>query len=256
MVIYALFSSISVAACVRIGNLIGEGRTELVKVSIIILSIITMVLSLLQAVLLYLTRNVIGRVFTNNTDVIFGVSGVVSLLGVLLPLDAIFGLIQGVLRGMGKQNYGILLTISDMIVALPVSIVLTVVYGMGVWGYWFGIACGILSSIIFSVVFLFCCRRIIFNLSRVETSFDSNEITPLLDDGIESFENNLAFEKQSRLFCASSRIPYCRILVSLTLLILLGLEIGCKFIDKKFIILLNESYFKSPIDFCCIQLNP
>ena len=256
MVIYALFSSISVAACARIGNLIGEGRTELVKVSIIILSIITVVFSLLQAVLLYLTRNVIGRVFTNNTDVIFGVSGVVSLLGVLLPLDAIFGLIQGVLRGMGKQNYGILLTISDMIVPLPVSIVLTVVYGMGVWGYWFGIACGILSSIIFSVVFLFCCRRIIFNLSRVETSFDSNEITPLLDDGIESFENNLAFEKQSRLFCASSRIPYCRILVSLTLLILLGLEIGCKFIDKKFIILLNESYFKSPIDFCCIQLNP
>ena len=95
----------------------------------------------------------IGRVFTNNTDVIFGVSGVVSLLGVLLPLDAIFGLIQGVLRGMGKQNYGILLTISDMIVALPVSIVLTVVYGMGVWGYWFGIAIMefYLHGIIFSV---------------------------------------------------------------------------------------------------------
>ena len=37
MVIYALFTSISVAACVRIGNLIGEGRTELVKVSVIIL---------------------------------------------------------------------------------------------------------------------------------------------------------------------------------------------------------------------------
>ena len=37
MVIYALFTSISVAACVRIGNLIGEGRTEVVKVSVIIL---------------------------------------------------------------------------------------------------------------------------------------------------------------------------------------------------------------------------
>ena len=256
MVIYALFSSISVAACVRIGNLIGEGRTELVKVSIIILCIITMILSLLQAILLYLTRSVIGRVFTNNTDVIYGVSHVVPLLSILLPLDAIFGLIQGVLRGMGKQDYGILLTISDMIVALPVSIVLTVVYGMGVWGYWFGIACGIFSSMIFSVVFLFCCRRIFRNLSRVEASFDTNEVIHLLNEGNESLENNLVVESRSRFSCASSRIPYCITLISITLLIILSLVIGCKFTDNKFVINLNETYFKSQIDFCCIQLKP
>ena len=256
MVIYALFTSISVAACVRIGNLIGEGRTELVKVSVIILCIITVILSLLQAVLLYLSRNVIGRVFTNNTEVINGVSDVVLLLSILLPLDASFGLIQGVFRGMGKQYFGILLTISDMIVALPVSIVLTVVYEMGVWGYWFGIACGILSSIIFSVVFLFSCRHMFSNLSRVDTPFDNNEVTRLLNDGSESIENNLVVGNQSRFFCSSSRIPYCIILVSMTLLVILGLQIFCKFFDRKFVIHLNESYFKSPIDFCCIQFKP
>ena len=80
MATYALSIAISVTVCVRIGNLIGEGRIELVKVCIIILCITTMILSLLQAILLYLTRTVIGRVFTNNTDVIHGVSHVVPFI--------------------------------------------------------------------------------------------------------------------------------------------------------------------------------
>ena len=257
MVIYALSTSISVAACARIGNLIGEGRTELVKVSIIILSIITMVLSLLQAVLLYLTRNVIGRVFTNNTDVILGVSDVILLLSIAHPLDTIFGLIQGVLRGMGKQDYGIFLTISNILVSLPVSIVLTVVYGMGVWGYWVGLACGCLVADVCSVIVFICCRHKFTNLVRVETSFvSSDECTQLVHDSDVSLEKSIVIENGSNLHIQhSTGIPYGKILLFFGLLLLLVFNLGCKFSDDKFVIHLNKTYFKAPINFCCFLVT-
>ena len=251
MATYATSITISVAASARIGNLIGEGRTELVKVSIIVLCMITVILSLLQSVLLYLTRNILGKVFTSNTDVINGVSEVILLLIILLPLDALLGLIQGLFRGIGRQNYGILLTISDIIVSLPVSIVLTVVHGMGVWGYWLGIICGCMVAIVCSIMLIICCRRKFTNLVRIETPLFSDESTQLVNDYDESImiENGLNTHKHY------TRIPYGKIVLCIGFLLLLVLNLGCQFSEDRIVIHLNKTYFKAPINFCCFKLT-
>ena len=262
MISYALCTSISVAASARVGNLIGEGRTELVRLSIISLGLITVVVSLLQAVLLYLTRSVIGHVFTNNVDVIRGVSEVILLIAISHPLDALFGFIQGVLRGMGKQNYGILLTISDMIVSLPISIILTIPFRMGVWGYWVGLSCGCAASVIFSLLLFVCCKHRFTNLSRIEipnVNVGSYETARLLDDEFNNI-NSISVEKsdslETELNFKSKRIPYSKLVLVFMLLALFAVTLGCKFSEHKFVFHLNRTYLKVPIDFCCIQLAP
>ncbi|KAI6646254.1 Multidrug and toxin extrusion protein 1 isoform X1 [Oopsacas minuta] len=261
MITYALSSSLSIAASVRVGNLIGEGRTELVKQSIITLCSITIVLSLLQAVLLYSTRDVIGRAFTNNNNVIHGVSEVILLLAISHPLDSLFGFIQGVLRGMGRQDYGILITISDMIVSLPVSIILTIGFRMGVWGYWLGLVCGCVVSLVFSVVLFTCCKGKFMDLGRVEMPFVSNEARQLVDNEANeiesaSMESSLLINDEFNTSYPNGRIPYCKIFLFITLLLFMILTLGCKFSENKLVIELNRTYLKVPLDFCCIQLKP
>ena len=263
MVTYALCTSISVAASSRVGNLIGEGKTEMVKLSILTLGLITIVLSLLQAVLIYLTKDVIGHTFTNNIDVIKGVSDVILLLAISHPLDAFFGFIQGVLRGMGRQDYGILLTISDMVVSLPVSIVLTTVFRLGVWGYWVGLACGCAVSILFSVMLFVCCKHKFTNLNRVEIpseNVDSDESQNLLRGNNNI--NNISYVKSYQSGTEQNpnfryrRIPFSKLAILVVLLALFAVTLGCKLSENKFVIHLNGTYLKVPIDFCCIQLKP
>ena len=176
------------------------------------------------------------------------------LLSISLALDAIFVLIQGVLRGMGKQYYGILMTISGMIVSLPISIVLTMVYGMGVWGYWLGLACGSLVSVICFCYVDYLLQTQVYE-SRVETPFVSDESTQSVHDSDVNIEESIVIENGLNIHDNYARISYGKIVLFISLLLLLVLDLGCKFSEDKFVIHFNKTYFKAPINFCCFQLT-
>ena len=255
MITYTLSVSISIAASVRIGNLIGEGNLKLAKISIIILGFIASILSLLQGIVLYLSRHVIGNIFTNNIYVVEGVSSVLILLAFAHPLDTLFGYFQGVLRGMGKQDYGMILTISDVIVSLPTSLVLTLPLRMGVWGYWMGPLVGCAVSILASGILCVCCYQRIFHMKKVELhSSGAKEHAPLIenltDRNLLNNDENLMMEN------ARLRFPYFKLASFLLFLAIFILTLGCKLGNRSFLIPLNKTYLKSPIELCCIKLIP
>ncbi|NXX29624.1 S47A2 protein, partial [Nicator chloris] len=79
---------ISVAASVRVGNALGAGDVEQAKTSCITALLCTGVFAVVVAALLGSLRDVVGYIFTNDTEIISLVSKVMLIFGPFHLLDA------------------------------------------------------------------------------------------------------------------------------------------------------------------------
>nr|XP_021380660.1 multidrug and toxin extrusion protein 2 [Lonchura striata domestica] len=138
-VAYMVPLGISVAASVRVGNALGAGNVEQAKTSCITALLCTGVFAVVVAALLGSLRDVVGYIFTSDTEIVSLVSKVMLIFGPFHLLDATAATCGGVLRGTGRQKLGAMANaVGYYTIGFPIGISLMFAAKMGVLGLWVG----------------------------------------------------------------------------------------------------------------------
>jgi len=147
--------AIGLSASIRVGHLIGEGRSVDAKRSCYVsLGMSTVTQAILTAVLLPL-GDFVGKSFSSDEDVARLVTKLIPVSCVFMMGDAVQAVIGGILRGLGRQNLLLLLNILGYwMLALPAGCLLTFVADTGVFGLWWGFVIGIYSTSAIGIYFL------------------------------------------------------------------------------------------------------
>lgn len=103
---YQIPFPISIAASTRIANLIGATLTDAAKLSAKVAFTAALIVGIFNMVLLSSTRNYIPWLFTNDPDVAELTSKILPLNAAFQLFDALAALANGILRGMGRQEFG------------------------------------------------------------------------------------------------------------------------------------------------------
>ncbi|XP_043439190.1 multidrug and toxin extrusion protein 2-like isoform X2 [Prionailurus bengalensis] len=151
--VYMIPLGLSNAVCVRVGMALGAADIVQAKRSAKSGMLCTGGTSLVVGIVLSTLKNKLGRIFTNDEQVIALVNKVLPIYTVFQLFEAICCIYSGVLRGSGKQAFGAVVNmIMYYVIGLPLGIVLTFVVRMGIMGLWLGmLACGLLGAAAFAV---------------------------------------------------------------------------------------------------------
>ncbi|XP_010558687.1 PREDICTED: protein DETOXIFICATION 24-like [Tarenaya hassleriana] len=126
------------AACVRVANELGRGNAEGVKFSIKVVLSISVVTGLIFWTLCLVFRHEIAYVFTNSEEI----AAAVTDLSTLLAFSILFNTIQPILSGM-QSLVAVVNLGSYYAVGIPLGLVLTYVFDLGVKGLWIGMLGGV-----------------------------------------------------------------------------------------------------------------
>lgn len=103
---YQIPFPISIAASTRVANLVGATLTDAGKLSAKVAFVAALIVGILNMILLSSTRNFIPYLFTNDPDVAELTSKTLPLNAAFQLFDALAALCNGILRGLGRQEFG------------------------------------------------------------------------------------------------------------------------------------------------------
>lgn len=132
---------LSIAASTRVANLIGATLADAAKTSTRVAFIAAIIIGLLNVTLLSALKDYIPRLFTSDEDVRRLVSDILPLCAAFQLFDALAANCNGILRGLGRQEFGGYVQLfCYYVVAMPVSMGTAFGAGWGLWGLWTGVA--------------------------------------------------------------------------------------------------------------------
>jgi multidrug resistance protein, MATE family len=132
---------LSIAASTRVANLIGATLTDAAKTSTKVAFFAAVLVGLLNVTLLSSLKEYIPRLFTDDKDVIAIVSKILPLCAAFQLFDALAAVCNGVLRGLGRQEFGGYVQLfCYYVIAMPISMGTAFGAGWGLWGLWTGVA--------------------------------------------------------------------------------------------------------------------
>ncbi|XP_072302216.1 multidrug and toxin extrusion protein 1-like [Eucyclogobius newberryi] len=146
----------SIAASVRVGCALGAGDIEQAKISTKVSLGCAFVCSCITGVVLTLTGNWIGYIFTTEKDIIARVAVVMKFYGLVHVTEAFSCCMSGIVRGSGKQKVGAVgIFISYYFVGFPVGVCLMFPLKLGIVGLWTGFLISAVGQSIFLVIYFY-----------------------------------------------------------------------------------------------------
>ncbi|KIJ33203.1 hypothetical protein M422DRAFT_264926 [Sphaerobolus stellatus SS14] len=130
---------LSVSASARIGNLIGDRKPFHARLSAHTAAFLSVCFGLFVMIVLLLTRNSFGYLFSDDVDVVNVVATIMPLVASFQVADGLANACGGVLRGQGRQHLGAAFNlVAYYVLALPLGISLAFKFGQGLSGLWIG----------------------------------------------------------------------------------------------------------------------
>ncbi|XP_057700553.1 multidrug and toxin extrusion protein 1-like [Corythoichthys intestinalis] len=146
---------LSVAASVRVGNALGAGNREQAILSCKVSIICASVVACCVGIILTLSKDVIGYIFTTDPDILKRTADVMVLFFFMHLADSIAGVSGGVFRGAGKQKVGMFSNlVGHYLIGFPIGVTLIFATEMGVVGLWIGLTLCVVLQAIFFVLYL------------------------------------------------------------------------------------------------------
>ncbi|XP_061129830.1 multidrug and toxin extrusion protein 1-like [Syngnathus typhle] len=139
------------AASVHVGKALVEGNSVQAKLSCKVSIICTSAVDLCFGLILTLSRNVVGYIFTTDPNILKRTADVMVVFWVMHLAHAIATVSGGVFRGVGKQKVG---AVSNLVghyfIGFPIGVSLLFKTQLGVVGLWTGLTiCVVLRAISF-----------------------------------------------------------------------------------------------------------
>ncbi|KAL7535805.1 hypothetical protein ACHAXR_006741 [Thalassiosira sp. AJA248-18] len=147
--------AIGIAASIRVGQLIGDGKLKDAERSSHTSYILTCATQAALVLVLWLCKDILGNLFSSDEDVANLVSQLIPISCIFMMGDAFQATSGGVFRGLGRQKLVLWLNILGFwVLAVPMGAILTFVSGLGVFGLWWGMVIGIYISAVLGVLYL------------------------------------------------------------------------------------------------------
>lgn len=148
---------LSTSTSIRVSNELGAGRPKEARKVVLIAFFIATSEGLSISLLLILLRNVWGKVYSNEREVVHYVANLLPLLAISHLVDSTQCLFTGTLRGCGLQRIGATINIGAFyIIGVPLSIVLGFVVHMRAKGFWIGFICALCIQDLLYGILVFC----------------------------------------------------------------------------------------------------
>ncbi|KAF9881549.1 MATE efflux family protein [Colletotrichum karsti] len=148
--------SISVAISTRIGHLIGAGLVPIARRATTLYAIVFTVVGVLDGVILFLFRNQLGLVFSEDARVQELATKSMLAVGAFQLIDSIICGCNGVLRGLGRQSVAAYVVFAvNYIAAVPIAVWLELGSpAMELDGAWIGLGGGMVVIAIIECIYL------------------------------------------------------------------------------------------------------
>ncbi|XP_054810646.1 protein DETOXIFICATION 14-like isoform X2 [Prosopis cineraria] len=155
--IYSIPESIGSAASTRVSNALGAGKPQEARVSALCSRLLATCEALIVSSIVFASQNVLGRVFSNEPDVIAYVTDIAPLLVMSVFLDSLQGTITGIARGSGWQHIGAYVNFGAYyVVGIPLAAILGFWACMRGKGLWLGITTGTFCQVVVLLLIISC----------------------------------------------------------------------------------------------------
>ena len=150
-VLFMIPLSLALAICIRVGNLTGQKNYSAVKSTVSTSLLLALMISAIVALITFLSRGVIGSIYSDNADVIALASAILILACFYQLPDALQVSATGILRGLKYTTPISYITfISYWLIGFSLGYVLAltdlIVEPMGPEGFWLGIIVGLSTA--------------------------------------------------------------------------------------------------------------
>ncbi|ETV90639.1 hypothetical protein, variant 1 [Aphanomyces invadans] len=144
---YMPYFGLSVAATIRMGNLLGANKPEKAKRVMSLTLRLSFAFALVTASLLLLLSPILPRLVVNDVDIVARGSTALWFIAPLHIIDALNAACQGCFRAMGKQDVASGVNAAAFyLVGVPVAVLFGLYFKWSVEGLWSGFTLGSLSA--------------------------------------------------------------------------------------------------------------
>lgn len=178
--IWSTISGLGLACSARVSATLGAGMPSTARTAAMVSLALAVALELATAVCILALRDSIGYAFTSSQALVAAVASLMPIFALTLPGDGANCVLQGLLRGAGRQSLGAVTNLcSYWLLGIPMAYYFAFYRGFGLAGLWGGIA--IVNSFQ-GVVMLCIALRINFGAeSRKAVQRSARLVVPLLD---------------------------------------------------------------------------
>ncbi|KAL6197940.1 hypothetical protein ACLB2K_027732 [Fragaria x ananassa] len=163
---------LNAAISVRVSNELGAGNPKSAAFSVVIVTLVSLAIAIVEAAIVLSLRDVISYAFTSGETVAKAVSKLTPYLAVSLILNGIQPVLSGVAVGCGWQAFVAYVNVGCYyVVGIPLGCVLGFKFDLGAQGIWSGMIGGLLMQ---TIILLWVTFRTDW-IKEVDTSRDRLE---------------------------------------------------------------------------------
>lgn len=153
--IYMIPFALSVASSTRVANFVGGGNIEGAKIGIRVGLLSSICVGLINGSILCFFGGEIGRLFTEDEEVLKMFSSLSWFIGIFVIFDAVVCMENGILRSLGLQMIGgIFSLVGYYLISVPMAVILSFKLGWELEGLWIGNFCGLISIGLFEIIYI------------------------------------------------------------------------------------------------------
>ncbi|UZJ53193.1 hypothetical protein CBS101457_002513 [Exobasidium rhododendri] len=155
-IVYQLPYALSVAAAVRVGNLLGALQPKQAKVSAYMALALSILGGAFNSALFLIFRSRWGSWFTADPVVIKLIYDVLPVLAAFQLADSLCGVASGILRGIGRQQASAVVNVTAYYaIGIPIGLLLTFSrLQWGLAGLWYGLTIALVYAAFFSCLII------------------------------------------------------------------------------------------------------
>lgn len=136
LLVQQIYAALGTAMVTYTGQNIGAGKTERIKQGMQSAMAISVVVSVILAIIFWIGGNMIMGIFVSDTEIISLAAKGIRITSLFFMVFGVVQIIRQLLNGTGDSVYALLNGIVEVAARISFAIILTAIPFIGVWGIW------------------------------------------------------------------------------------------------------------------------